>query len=181
MAKFVATSRTCYIAPERFKTRNIHSTPSGTNLAAATDTTDSTTSATTSAYDAVVQDVTETGAGMDLAPSMDIFSAGCVLIELFTDSPPFNFSNLLAYRAGEYSPDRVLDKIDDPNMKDMLSHMIQREPAHRKTANEYLAEQKGKALPEYFYKFFQSYMQIYSTDPTMMPDQGCYSMLLKSS
>ena len=64
-----------------------------------------------------VQDVTDTGAGMDLAPSMDIFSAGCVLIELFTDSPPFNFSNLLAYRAGEYSPDRVLDKIDDPNMK----------------------------------------------------------------
>ena len=54
----------------------------------------------------------------------------------------------------------------------MLSHMIQRDPAQRKTANEYLAEQKGKALPEYFYKFFQSYMQIYSTDPAMMPDQG---------
>ena len=107
--------RTCYIAPERFKTRNIHSTSSGTNL----DTADSTSSsATTSAYDAVVQDVTDTaGAGMELAPSMDIFSAGCVLIELFTDSPPFNFSNLLAYRAGEYSPDRVLDKIDDPHMK----------------------------------------------------------------
>ena len=64
-----------------------------------------------------IQDVTDTGAGMELAPSMDIFSAGCVLIELFTDSPPFNFSNLLAYRAGEYSPDRVLDKIDDPHMK----------------------------------------------------------------
>ena len=48
--------RTCYIAPERFRTRNVHSTPSGTNLA--TDVTDSTTSsssATTSAYDAVVQ------------------------------------------------------------------------------------------------------------------------------
>ena len=63
------------------------------------------------------QDVTDTGAGMELAPSMDVFSAGCVLIELLTDSPPFNFSNLLAYRAGEYSPDRVLDKIEDPHMK----------------------------------------------------------------
>ena len=168
--------RTCYIAPERFRTRNTHSTPSGTNLASAADVADSaastSSSATTSAYDAVVQDVTDTGAEMDLAPSMDVFSAGCVLIELLTDSPPFNFSNLLAYRAGEYSPDRVLDKIDDPHMKDMLSHMIQRDPTRRKTANEYLAEQKGRALPEYFYKFFQSYMQIYSTDPAMMPDQG---------
>ena len=61
--------------------------------------------------------MTDTGAGMDLAPSMDVFSAGCVLIELLTDSPPFNFSNLLAYRAGEYSPDRVLDKIEDRHMK----------------------------------------------------------------
>ena len=61
--------------------------------------------------------MTDTGVGMDLAPSMDIFSAGCVLIELFTDSPPFYFHNLLAYRAGEYSPDRVLDKIDDHDMK----------------------------------------------------------------
>ena len=58
--------------------------------------------------------------------------------------------------------------------------MIQRDPAQRKTANEYLAEQKGKALPEYFYKFFQSYMQIYSTDPAMMPDQGGWSSMLLS-
>ena len=65
----------------------------------------------------VYQDVTDTGVGMDLAPSMDIFSAGCVLIELFTDSPPFSLQKLLAYKAGEYSPDRVLDKIDDPDMK----------------------------------------------------------------
>ena len=49
--------RTCYIAPERFRTRNVHSTSSGTNLAAAdvTDSTASSSSATTSAYDAVVQ------------------------------------------------------------------------------------------------------------------------------
>ena len=48
--------RTCYIAPERFRTRNIHSTSSGTNLATdVTDSTASSSSATTSAYDAVVQ------------------------------------------------------------------------------------------------------------------------------
>jgi phosphoinositide-3-kinase regulatory subunit 4 len=154
--------RTCYIAPERFKTRNL-SSGSGTNLHENPET----------GYlpDAVVEDVTEATSAVELAPSMDIFSAGCVLIELFTDSPPFNFSNLLAYRAGEYSPDRILDKIEDVHIKEMVSHMIQKDPSQRKSANEYLADQKGKALPEYFYKFFQSYMQIYSTDPTMMPDQ----------
>ncbi len=49
--------------------------------------------------------------------------------------------------------------------------MIQRDPSLRHTANEYLAGQKGKAFPAYFYHFLQSYMQIFSTDPTMMPDQ----------
>lgn len=53
----------------------------------------------------------------------------------------------------------------------MLSHMIQRDPCLRLSANEYLTEQKGKAFPEYFYVFFQSYMQMFSTDPSIMPDQ----------
>ena len=38
-------------------------------------------------------------------------------MELFTDSTPFFFSDLLAYRAGEFYPDKVLDKIEDDNIK----------------------------------------------------------------
>ncbi len=53
----------------------------------------------------------------------------------------------------------------------MLADMVQKDPGERQTANEYLSEQKGKAFPEYFYSFLQSYMQLFSTDPTMMPDQ----------
>ena len=35
----------------------------------------------------------------EILASMDVFSAGCVLIELFTEGTvPFNFSQLLAYR-----------------------------------------------------------------------------------
>ena len=47
------------------------------------------------------------------------FAAGCVLIELFTDGSvhPFSFSQLLAYRAGEYEPTKVLDKIEDEQIK----------------------------------------------------------------
>jgi len=48
-----------------------------------------------------------------------LVAAGCVLIELFTDGSvhPFSFSQLLAYRAGEYEPRKVLDKIEDEEIK----------------------------------------------------------------
>lgn len=37
-----------------------------------------------------------------------------MICELFTEgTPPFDFSQLLAYRNGEYSPWKVLEKIDD--------------------------------------------------------------------
>jgi phosphoinositide-3-kinase regulatory subunit 4 len=102
---------------------------------------------------------------------MDIFSAGCVLIELFTDAnAPFNFAQLLAYRAGEYAPEKILDKIEDPDVKTMLETMIQKDPNLRKSANEHLLEQRGKVFPDYFYTFLQAYMQIFSTDPNMVPD-----------
>ncbi len=102
---------------------------------------------------------------------MDIFSAGCVLIELFTDgTPPFSFSQLLSYQAGEFDPVKCLDKIEDEDIKRLLETMIKKDPSSRKTANEHLLEQRGKGFPDYFYTFLQSYMQIFSTDPNMLPD-----------
>jgi len=55
----------------------------------------------------------------------------------------------------------------------MLAHMLQRDPRKRHSANEYLSEQRGKAFPEYFYSFLQSYMQIFSTEQGVaaIPDQ----------
>lgn len=150
--------RTCYIAPERFKTRTI---------------TEVTHHNLTSS---IIPDEAATEAEFansgEILASMDIFSAGCVMIELFTEgASPFNFSQLLAYRAGEYCPDKVMDKIDkDPDVKTMLETMIQKDPNLRKSANEHLLEQRGKVFPDYFYTFLQSYMQIFSTDPNMVAD-----------
>ena len=54
----------------------------------------------------------------DLTHRMDIFSAGCSLCELFTEGhPPFDFSQLLSYRSGDYNPWKVLEKIEDPQMR----------------------------------------------------------------
>ena len=52
----------------------------------------------------------------------------------------------------------------------MLETMIQKDPNFRKTANEHLLEQRGQVFPDYFYTFLQSYMQIFSTDPSMTSD-----------
>ena len=108
-----------------------------------------------------------------LRPEMDIFSAGCVLAELFTDQPLFHFSNLLSYRSGECDPmiEEKLGKIEDPHLRSMIQHMIQRDPGKRFSANEYLSGEKGKSFPGYFYEFLCTYMQIFSTEANMMPDQ----------
>lgn len=41
----------------------------------------------------------------------------------------------------------------------MVTSMIDRQPANRRTAEEYLEEQKGKAFPSCFYSFLLPYVQ----------------------
>lgn len=46
---------------------------------------------------------------------MDVFSAGCVVAELFREGAPlFTLSQLFKYREGEYSVEGPLSVIDDP-------------------------------------------------------------------
>ena len=42
----------------------------------------------------------------------------CVIAELFTEgSVPFDLSQLLAYRTGEYNPLKLLEKIEDKHIR----------------------------------------------------------------
>lgn len=53
------------------------------------------------------------------------FNYRCCLIELFTDGqPPFDFSQLLAYRSGEFSVDKHLEKIEDIGVRVRLGNTI---------------------------------------------------------
>ncbi|CAH0555278.1 unnamed protein product [Brassicogethes aeneus] len=141
--------RTCYIAPERF-TRTTH-------VAA-------------SEHSALITEATcDSGS---LTPAMDIFSAGCALLELWNElHVPFEYSQLLAYREGIYLPQKHLDKLEDPNLRNLISSMIDKDPSKRKTAEDYLAQERGKLFPEYFYSFLQSYMLIFSSSPILSPDE----------
>ncbi|XP_052829468.1 phosphoinositide 3-kinase regulatory subunit 4 [Octopus bimaculoides] len=144
--------RTCYIAPERFVDS------SWKNADAATQVSLDLTSS-------------ETKFG-DLTPAMDIFSSGCVIAELFTEGTvPFDLSQLLAYRNGEYSPWKVLEKIEDSSIRELVRHMMQKEPTHRLSAEEYLIQQRGKAFPNYFYTYLKLYIQRFAVAPILSPDE----------
>jgi len=96
---------------------------------------------------------------------MDVFSAGCVIAELFLETPIFSLSQLYKYRKGEYDPYYgYLSKIQDADVRELVSHMVQLEPESRYSAEEYLNFWRRKAFPEYFYSFLHQYMGLI-TDP----------------
>lgn len=98
--------------------------------------------------------------------AMDVFSAGCVIAELFLESPTFNLSQLYRYKKGEYDPNiSHLDRILDKDVRDLASHMIQVDPEKRYSAEEYLHFWRKKVFPDYFYSFLHQYMALI-TDPS---------------
>ncbi|XP_026750400.2 phosphoinositide 3-kinase regulatory subunit 4 isoform X2 [Galleria mellonella] len=109
----------------------------------------------------------------ELVPSMDIFSAGCALLELWNDgTPALDLPGLLAYRSGEERPSTMtLKEGADPRLRDLLHSMTERNPKDRRSAELYLDEARGRLFPEYFYSFLQSYMLIFSAQPILPPDE----------
>uniref|UniRef100_A0A2M4B9Q5 non-specific serine/threonine protein kinase n=1 Tax=Anopheles marajoara TaxID=58244 RepID=A0A2M4B9Q5_9DIPT len=144
--------RTCYIAPERFVRTN-----SGESIQP--------------------KDGPLVGDGQycggQLLPEMDIFSAGCALLELWTEgTAPFEFSQLLAYRRGEEDLVlRHLNGIEDGRLRELIRSMLSLDPRERLSAELYLDQERGHLFPEYFYSFLQSYLQMFSTIPVVPPDE----------
>lgn len=98
--------------------------------------------------------------------AMDVFSAGCVIAELFLEAPIFNLSQLYKYRKREYDPVTThLNRIGDENIREMVKHMIQIDPESRYSAQNCLDIFKDSIFPEYFYSFLHQYMGLI-TDPS---------------
>uniref|UniRef100_A0A673ICL2 non-specific serine/threonine protein kinase n=1 Tax=Sinocyclocheilus rhinocerous TaxID=307959 RepID=A0A673ICL2_9TELE len=146
--------RTCYIAPERFVDGSMFATESDQ---------------TTPLVDLSSNSQRTRG---ELKQPMDIFSAGCVIAELFTEGVPlFDLSQLLAYRKGHFQTEQVLMKIEDCSIRELVAEMVQREPEKRLTAEEYLKQQRGKAFPEIFYTFLQPYMAQFAKETFQSADE----------
>lgn len=85
-----------------------------------------------------------------LSPAADVFSAGCVVAEVFLDGDAlFDLGELLAYRRGEAAADPAakLARIRDPAARELVAHMVQRDPAERLSAKAYLQRWRAACLP----------------------------------
>ncbi|XP_024959351.1 serine/threonine-protein kinase VPS15-like isoform X1 [Cynara cardunculus var. scolymus] len=103
-----------------------------------------------------------------LRPSMDIFSVGCVIAELFLEGQPlFELSQLLAYRRGQFDPSQHLEKIPDSGIRKMILHMVKLDPNSRCSAENYLQSYAGVVLPCYFSPFLHN---LYSNLNQISPD-----------
>ncbi|RDW69591.1 ARM repeat-containing protein [Coleophoma cylindrospora] len=98
--------------------------------------------------------------------AMDVFSAGCVIAELFLEAPIFTLAQLYQYKRGGYDPVAThLNRITDKDVREMVGHMIQLEPESRYSAEEYLDFWRKKVFPDYFFSFLHQYMGLI-TDPS---------------
>lgn len=109
--------RTCYIAPERFY-------DSDSKLA------DEKRASAAASRDPVNGEAWGKRDGR-VTEEMDVFSAGCVLAEMWTDGRSvFNLSELYAYRDGSVGLEGILDSLDDDHVK--VSFCIRLELTDRK-------------------------------------------------
>ncbi|PHH75357.1 hypothetical protein CDD80_2454 [Ophiocordyceps camponoti-rufipedis] len=98
--------------------------------------------------------------------AMDVFSAGCVIAQMFLESELFSLAQLFKYRRGEHDPVATqLSVISDREVREMIAHMIQVDPEKRYSADQYLQFWKVKVFPPYFYSFLHQYME-HITDPS---------------
>ena len=106
-----------------------------------------------------------------------IFCSSCCLIELFTEGRvPFDLSQLLSFCANEYDPSQIIQQIEDPNARELVAHMIQRDPNLRSTAEEYLIKFRGRLFPDVLYSTLQSYFDILAFQPLTKPDSRMYRL-----
>eukprot|EP00286_Rhodomonas_abbreviata_P021287 CAMPEP_0181311516 /NCGR_PEP_ID=MMETSP1101-20121128/13180_1 /TAXON_ID=46948 /ORGANISM="Rhodomonas abbreviata, Strain Caron Lab Isolate" /LENGTH=500 /DNA_ID=CAMNT_0023418255 /DNA_START=167 /DNA_END=1665 /DNA_ORIENTATION=- len=89
---------------------------------------------------------------------MDLFSAGCVIAELFLDGEAvMTLSQLLAYRKGEHDPAPKLAEISDPNVRELISQLMSLKPEGRGAAAEHLQAYQGTVFPRYFQGFLHAF------------------------
>jgi phosphoinositide-3-kinase regulatory subunit 4 len=156
--------RTCYIAPERFYeagSKIAQDKAVSVAAAAAASLTSDSSSPASEPWEKRDGKVTE---------EMDVFSAGCVIAETWTDGRRvFDLSELYAYRNGSLGLEGILDSLEDQGVRDMIAHMLSREPSERPSFDHILATYRGTIFPEYFYTFLNDYVSELGELPDSLP------------
>lgn len=110
----------------------------------------------------------------NLQETMDIFSAGCVIAEVFLGGKPlFELPTLLKYRTGYTEHLKAsLKKIGDSRLEEMLLHMLQLDPHARSSAKEYLSRYTSThgLFPSYFDSFLFRFLVLVLGRGGKIPD-----------
>eukprot|EP00903_Cladosiphon_okamuranus_P008555 g8210.t1 len=98
------------------------------------------------------------GPGEGLLESMDVFSLGCVIAEIFLGGDPLlDLPGLLRYRISGDMEERLkkLEAAGGPVVLRLVEHMVQRDAGKRKTVKEYIRrmEKPGTLFPRSFGSF----------------------------
>jgi phosphoinositide-3-kinase regulatory subunit 4 len=129
--------------------------------------------------------------------AMDVFSAGCVIAEMFLEGAPlFTLSQLFKYREGEYSVEAQLGAIEEEGIrvsstcltqdshnrrelilgtKALIKQMISLDPTSRPTFEVTLSGARGEVFPECFYSFLHEYVASISERSTLYPVSSSFS------
>lgn len=93
------------------------------------------------------------GEEQTLTPAHDIYSAGCVIGELFLDGQPLlTLADLFKYKRGEYAPS--LESVD-PVVRELVLSMISVAPTNRLSAEQYLEKYADTLFPPQFNTLWQ--------------------------
>ncbi|CAG0920098.1 unnamed protein product, partial [Notodromas monacha] len=104
--------------------------------------------------------------------SMDMFSAGCVLAEVFTEGEClFELSQLLAFKYGKYHPEQILSLIEDPHCKQLVGNLICIDPCDRLSANAALETYVGTIFPDYFEYWFKFVRKTFDHASNILDDK----------
>ncbi|KAJ7216643.1 hypothetical protein GGX14DRAFT_442277 [Mycena pura] len=143
--------RICYIAPERFYTAANNPEISAKKSK-------------------IAMDENEGKRDGKVTESMDCFSAGCVIAEVFLEGAPlFTLSQLFKYQEGEYNVDSYLGAIEDEGVRTMINQMINLDPSCRPTFDTLLHTSRGTVFPECFYSFLHNYVSSINDLPSNPP------------
>ena len=142
----------CYLAPERFYS------PSTNNQ--------STTE------DASSQSTPDQQQQYQLTPAMDVFSAGCVMLETFlTGERALDLGDLMDYRKQQEFPPSLqqkFQKIESSSLRAACRHMLSLDPSQRLSPLEY--RERLSDLPPTFETPLEPFMERITTQPKTTPD-----------
>ena len=101
---------------------------------------------------------------------MDLFSLGCVLAELFSDSADFqlfDLSNILTYKNRNLKDvrERIESVISDPPVRDMISNLISQDPEMRNSTTQHLMELTPSVFPNCFNTLFDYFKDLINLSP----------------